>query len=483
MSLKKKINFEQNQDDISIWLNTSKAYNQNRRLRYLEYLQNLRSIYLQFNKPLTNFYMSYINFANFVTKNAVAATVIMILAIGGMTTVAAEYLAPQSLKPSNILGLDKSTKPTTEEEQEPVQEGKVSDIESDLIPEPIIEEKFTKSCGTTNGFNFLIPSNWECVNRSANSEDIALIAIPPSKNFEFIVSNLGRGISQYSSPEYTTEKLLDDDNCFFNIYKKDSRIVDAFGQCKSLEGQALVSWFSLDMHQQNEIKIKDQEKNQLIEIIKSIGDYKTKPNTKSNNIKTYTNPNYPDLRISYFEDWSLKLNDRGSDGLTLEFSKDGVVLKYDIYVINEPIGFGPFVPVCTNNKNLFLRVENSNFYRVRDNNGKRFYTTSVSENVTVTKEDIFITDFVSTDKYEDANQKWVSFVLGSFAGCMSLYDENPNKIDEEGVFILDTNYPETELVGPEGNKKATMRITLENADLSKTEILKQADQIVANSKF
>lgn len=107
MKFENKLDHELDHDAISLWLNTSKSYRINKRERYLEYVRQLRSTHKANNLLIYNFFMSYTNIINFISKNAVVATVVVILALSGVSAVAAEIFAPVQYKPSTITGLRK----------------------------------------------------------------------------------------------------------------------------------------------------------------------------------------------------------------------------------------------------------------------------------------------------------------------------------------------------------------------------------------
>jgi hypothetical protein len=89
--------FQENEDWQS-WLENDNFYLQSKKQSFQKYIYSF---------PIkNNFFMSiqekYLQTVHFITKNAVLATVIMIIAITTVGAVAAELVAPQEFKPSNL---------------------------------------------------------------------------------------------------------------------------------------------------------------------------------------------------------------------------------------------------------------------------------------------------------------------------------------------------------------------------------------------
>jgi len=81
------------------------------------FIQNRKEDFKYFTNryfPNQSIFMSlkqqYINFAYFITKNALLATILMLLALTTVTAAAAELAAPKEYKPSTILNLKSETK-------------------------------------------------------------------------------------------------------------------------------------------------------------------------------------------------------------------------------------------------------------------------------------------------------------------------------------------------------------------------------------
>jgi hypothetical protein len=188
--------------------------------------------------------------------------------------------------------------------------------------------------------------------------------------------------------------------------------------------------------------------------------------------KTFTHQNYPGLQVEYPSDWSLNQEDRGEKGMTLTFSKDGLKLEYGIGTA-AVFGFGPDVPACTNNTNLYLSPDNSEFYRIRTNEGERFYVKNYEVNTTIQDQQHF--ESLRQGTYEESKSKWVYGVPGQFEICLTVQGQ---------THVIDTTYPVPEGIATSQENLAGMTtIKLKNVDLSKQSLLAEADQIVASTKF
>ena len=97
----------ENYEEWTPWLEGDKLYWQAKQSGWKQYQQ-------QYLKNNNNFFMSfkqqYINFAHLITKNAIAATVIMLIALTTVGASAAELFAPDQYKPSNLFSNKQETK-------------------------------------------------------------------------------------------------------------------------------------------------------------------------------------------------------------------------------------------------------------------------------------------------------------------------------------------------------------------------------------
>ena len=97
----------ENYEEWTPWLEGDKLYWQAQQSGWKQYQQ-------QYLKNNNNFFMSfkqqYINFAHLITKNAIAATVIMLIALTTVGASAAELFAPDQYKPSNLFSNKQETK-------------------------------------------------------------------------------------------------------------------------------------------------------------------------------------------------------------------------------------------------------------------------------------------------------------------------------------------------------------------------------------
>ena len=108
-------NPKEDEDLIVTLLENDKNFLKNRKLDYLKTKQYL--------KPVNNFFMSiqekYLQTVHFITKNAVAATIIMLISLTAVSASTAEVFAPEEFKPStqieNLFGNNqqKDTNPYT----------------------------------------------------------------------------------------------------------------------------------------------------------------------------------------------------------------------------------------------------------------------------------------------------------------------------------------------------------------------------------
>jgi hypothetical protein len=97
----------ENYEEWTPWLEGDKLYWQAKQSGWRQYKQ-------QYLKNNNNFFMSlkekYINFAHLITKNAIVATVIMLIALTTVGASAAELFAPNEYKPSNLFSNKQETK-------------------------------------------------------------------------------------------------------------------------------------------------------------------------------------------------------------------------------------------------------------------------------------------------------------------------------------------------------------------------------------
>jgi hypothetical protein len=187
--------------------------------------------------------------------------------------------------------------------------------------------------------------------------------------------------------------------------------------------------------------------------------------------KTYTNDTFPDLAVTYPSDWE-KTEDNTETGTTLLFQKDGLTLTYSIGLIDI---FGDQGGRCTNNTFLFLEIEGSNWYRVRMNDGERYYTTNLqlkSEgDPSNNPEELELGD---TSR---ARTEWVEVMPvpeGVFEACLL------GSTNTSGV--TDTSIPAEEDTLT-GNKSGLITVRISGIDESNQKALAEADQIVASTTF
>lgn len=83
----------------------------------------------------------------------------------------------------------------------------------------------------------------------------------------------------------------------------------------------------------------------------------------------YTNAVFPNFGLTYPSDWK-KSEENTETGTTLLFQKEGLTLSYNIALVEI---FGEAGGQCTDNTLLFVKLADSNWYRVRANNGDRYY--------------------------------------------------------------------------------------------------------------
>lgn len=96
----------------------------------------IKKTYKQFlqNYSHPNLFMSfkntYLQIVNAITKHAIVATLIMLVALGGVGASAAQLFAPENLKPSTILGGKKSSSSSSESSSSSIESSSSSSISS-----------------------------------------------------------------------------------------------------------------------------------------------------------------------------------------------------------------------------------------------------------------------------------------------------------------------------------------------------------------
>ncbi len=263
----------ENEESLSAWFESDQDYRSLKKQQLNQYFQQH-----QLNR---NFFMSYNKIVNFITKNAVIATIIMVLAVGGASTAAAQFFAPEEFKPSNLLF--------------------PNDNKSDDSKQ-------------TNVTNFE-----EC----SKQENAIILETYPAQ-------------CQFDGQTFTEM-----DNSSNNSNSSDD---NAGGQ---------------------ESNAQEPESNQ-------------------NQQLTYTNPNYPDFKIDYFDGWTIKeeKNNQGDPKVRellnkLIFTKNGVEIIYEFENLPKGVmGFGGPNQICTLNNDLYLEVDNG-WSRIRNNDGTREYVNTL----------------------------------------------------------------------------------------------------------
>lgn len=184
---------------------------------------------------------------------------------------------------------------------------------------------------------------------------------------------------------------------------------------------------------------------------------------------TYTNDTFPNFSIDYPSDWK-KTEDNTETGSTLLLQKDGLTLTYNIGLIEI---FGDQGGRCTNNTFLFLDIEETPWYRVRMNDGERYYTTNLQlkgeGDPDNNPEEI---DLGDTSK---ARTEWVEVMPmpeGVYEACL---------IGSTNIAgVTETNIP-AEAQTNTGNKSGLVTIRISGIDESNQAALKEADQIAAST--
>jgi len=94
-----KINPEIEEDLAAIWFNLDTQYQIIKNQKYRTFRQKYFSLHPTFFMKL---HSSYLNFVHFVTKNAIAATAVCLIALTAVSASAAQLVAPTEYKPSTI---------------------------------------------------------------------------------------------------------------------------------------------------------------------------------------------------------------------------------------------------------------------------------------------------------------------------------------------------------------------------------------------
>jgi hypothetical protein len=94
-----KINPEIDEDLMAAWLNIDTEYRITKAQKYRIYKQKYYQLYPTFFMSL---HTNYLNFVHFVTKNAIAATAICLIALTAVSASAAQLVAPVEYRPSTI---------------------------------------------------------------------------------------------------------------------------------------------------------------------------------------------------------------------------------------------------------------------------------------------------------------------------------------------------------------------------------------------
>ncbi len=193
-------------------------------------------------------------------------------------------------------------------------------------------------------------------------------------------------------------------------------------------------------------------------------------------VKTYTNKNYPKFRVNYPSDWQLLVkeskNKYGYNFLELNFSKNNLVLRYNVNDLSGSIG-DRYV-ACTNNQNLFTRIS-SGWFRIINEDKLSIYFNNIKTDVFLTESDVgsinnnpVLTEQGKTEDtwvlFPPVNQKYKACRFGNL------------------MFTSAPNAPESLFTSK--NKQALVSIALQGVmDNSNSQILKEADAIVASTQL
>jgi hypothetical protein len=214
---------------------------------------------------------------------------------------------------------------------------------------------------------------------------------------------------------------------------------------------------------------------QLTKLITGIRFF-NKQDKSINNVftKTYTNKDYPKLKVNYPSDWQLLVkegrNKYGFNSLELNFSKNSLVLRYNINDLSGSIG-DRYV-ACTNNQNLFAKVGNG-WFRIINEDKLSIYFNNVKTDVVLSESGLgsISGDSVSAEQ-ETIQDAWVLFPAANqkykacrFGNLMSTSAPNA----PENLFTSK-------------DKQALVSITLWG-DVNDSQLLKEADAIVASTQL
>lgn len=184
--------------------------------------------------------------------------------------------------------------------------------------------------------------------------------------------------------------------------------------------------------------------------------------------KTYTNPAYPNFAIRYPGSWELKVvNDSKGSGLlnALRFTKGSLTLTYQIDNLTY-FEDGPWAK-CTNNQNLFLEI-GGNFARIRDNDGSRYYTRYLKRDV----ERVSASETAA--KYQDSFQQWVNPApTGRYKAC---------HINDKS-FVMKSRVKGDQNPGESEYYHGLVNIKLTGVNSASSADVKEADQIVVSTTF
>lgn len=185
--------------------------------------------------------------------------------------------------------------------------------------------------------------------------------------------------------------------------------------------------------------------------------------------QTYTNILFPNFSVDYTSDWK-KTEENTETGSTLLLQKEGITLNYNIGLIDI---FGDQGGQCTNNTFLFLSLENSDWYRIRSNNGDRYYSSRLILKNQGTPD----TDPISLGDTEKAKTEWVEVApvpIGVYEACLIGTTDISSITNSSIPASLDTNT---------GFKSGLITIRISGISDSNKNALKEADKIVASTEI
>ncbi len=270
-------------DSIGSWFEVDKKYAASRKAGYKKYKLAFESQTKLNQKNF--FFMSYNKIVNFITKNAVIATIIMVLAVGGASTAAAQFFAPEEFKPSNLLFPNdnksddsKQTNVTNFEECSKQENAKILNTYPALCNfdgQTFTDEQFdgqtftdevdyaTKFCESTNpALTIQVPQEWNCETQ-LNSQDNFLFTVS-SNEVEMNFSNGGRGLYCTGEGCEVTE-FYNDDRCKLDNYNSNGNLGEIFGTCVGIEG-----YISIKEKNSEFLNLSDEEITQIKAALNSI---------------------------------------------------------------------------------------------------------------------------------------------------------------------------------------------------------------------